>query len=319
MLGRAGGSGLNHRQRWWREKRPLEIEEQACALIRRYEAKRGRIASIVVPPALFVPEVGCELIYFSDDERPQYRIADDVIGALDTDERWVLIHDTIQTPGREAHTVGEELGHAVLHAKLAPPEQQTLGMEVEANPRPRRYHRTEGSAFQDGQSEPVWMTMEAGYFAACLTMPRDRWGEAACTRLEQAVRASLRCGNRFPSVDRRLTEAGKFLRAAEQAGYDPAQCNVVMPTLSESHVLEMALDALDMQHNRQVSRAAQTRRMVELGLVHDLADRLLGPSGERILSRGQFLFVADHVVEAARGATSNRPVEAGPAGSGVGV
>jgi len=319
MLDRAGGSGLNHRQRWWREKRPLEIEEQARALIRRYEAERGRIAGIVVPPALLVPEVGCELIYFSDDERPYYRIADDVIGALDTDERWVLIHDTIQTPGREAHTVGEELGHAVLHAKLAPPEQQTLDIEVEKNPRPRRYYRTERAAFQDGRGEPVWMTMEAGYFAACVTMPRERWGEAARMRLEQAVKANLRCGNRFAPAEQRLSEASGFLRAAERAGYDPTQCNFVMPTLSESHVLEMALDALDMQHNRQVSRSAQTRRMVELGLVHDLADHFLGANGERVLSRGQFLFVADPVVEAARGKTSNRPVEAGPAGSGVGV
>ena len=301
MLGRAGVAGLNHRQRWWREKRPLEIEEQARALIRCYETEHGRMAGIVVPPALLVPEVGCELIYFSDDERPYYRIAADVIGALDTVERWVLIHQAIETPGREAHTIGEELGHAVLHAKLTSPEQQALNIEVPTPSRPTRYHRTEGSAFQDGQGEPVWMTIEAGYFAACLTMPRDRWGEAARGRLEQAVRANLRCGNRFPSADQRLGEASEFLRAAEKAGYDPAQCNVVMPTLSESHILEMALDALDMQHNRQVSRAAQTRRLVELGLVQDLADHLLGPSGERILSRGQFLFVADHVVEAARG------------------
>ena len=303
MLGRAGVTGLNHRQRWWREKRPLQIEEQAQALIRRYEAKHDALNGIVVQPALLVPEVGCELIYFSDDQRPYYRVAADAIGALDTLERWVLIYGAIRTPGREAHTVGEELGHAVLHAKLAPPEQQTLGIEIEKNPRPRRYYRTERAAFQDGEGEPPWMTMEAGYFAACLTMPRERWGEAARMRLEQAVSASLRCGNRFPPADQRLAEASRFLQAAEQAGYDPTQCNFVMPTLSESHVLEMALDALDMQHNRQVSRAAQTRRTVELGLVHDLADRLLGPRGERILSRWQFLFVADHVVEAARGKT----------------
>lgn len=319
MLGRARGSGLNHRQRWWREKRPLQIEEQACALIRRYEAQHGRIAGIVVPPALLVSEVGCDLVYFADEERGHYRIPADAIGALDVDERLVLVHDSIATPGREAHTVGEELGHAVLHVKLVPPEQQPLDLEVPATSRIRRFHRTEGSAFQDGQHEPVWMTVEAGYFSACLQMPRDRWGEAARVRLEQAVRASLRCGNRFPPADQRLAEAGQFLRAVEQAGYEPAQCNLVMPTLSDSHVLEMALDVLELQHNRQVSRSAQTRRFVELGLVHDLADRLLGPSGERILSSGQFLFVADQVVEAARGATSNRPAKAGPAGSGVGV
>jgi hypothetical protein len=302
MLGRARGSGLNHRQRWWREKRPLQIEEQACALIRQYEAEHGRIAGIVVPPALLVPEVGCELVYFADEERAGYLIPADAIGALDVDERLVLVHDGITTPGREAHTIGEEIGHAMLHAKLLSPDQQALGLDVSATP--RRYHRTEGSAFQDGQHEPVWMTAEAGYFAACLQMPRDRWGEAARARLEQAVRASLRCGNRFPPVDQRLAEASQFLRAVEQAGYDPAQCNVAMPTLSESHVLEMALDALDMQHNRQVSRAAQTRRFTELGLVHDLADQVLGPKGERVLSSLQFLFVADDVVEAARGESS---------------
>jgi len=301
MLGRARGSGLNHRQRWWREKRPLQIEEQACALIRRYEAEHGRIMGIVVPPALLVPKVGCELVYFADGERGDYGIPDDAIGALDVDQRLVLVHDGITTPGREAHTIGEEIGHAVLHAKLLAPEQQALGLDVSAASRPRRYHRTEGSAFQDGQHEPAWMTAEAGYFAACLQMPRDRWGEAARARLEQAVRASLRCGNRFPPADQRLAKARHFLRTVEKAGYDPAQCNIVMPTLSESHILEMALDILELQHNRQVSKAAQTRRFVELGFVHDLADQLLGPSGERILSSGQFLFVADQVVEAARG------------------
>jgi hypothetical protein len=319
MLGVARGSGLNHRQRWWREKRPLQIEEQACALIRRYEGMHGMIPGIVMPPALLVPEVRCELVYFAAEERSNYGVPDNAIGALDTEKLLVLIHDAIETPGREAHTIGEEIGHAVLHAKLVPPEQQGLGLEMPAHPGPRRYHRTEGSAFQDGQGEPAWMTAEAGYFPACLMMPRDRWGEAARIRLEQAVRAGLRCGNRFPPADQRLAEASEFLRAAEEAGYDPAQCNVVMPTLSESHVLEMALDALNMQHNRQVSRAAQTRRLMELGLVHDLADQLLGPSGEGILSRGQFLFVADHVVESARSSTSDRPAEAGPAGSGVGV
>ena len=177
MLGRARGSGLNHRQRWWREKRPLQIEEQACALIRQYEAEHGRIAGIVVPPALLVPEVGCELVYFADEERAGYLIPADAIGALDVDERLVLVHDGITTPGREAHTIGEEIGHAMLHAKLLSPDQQALGLDVSATP--RRYHRTEGSAFQDGQHEPVWMTAEAGYFAACLQMPRDRWGEAA--------------------------------------------------------------------------------------------------------------------------------------------
>jgi len=315
----ARGSGLNHRQRWWRDKRPLQIEEQACALIKRYEGQHGRIPGIVVPPALLVPEVGCELVYFADEERGDFGIPADAIGALDVDERLMLVHDSIRPPGREAHTIGEEIGHAVLHAKLVPPEQHVLGLEVPATPLPRRFHRSEGAAFQDGQREPAWMTAEAGYFSACLQMPRDRWGKAARARLEQAVSSSLRCGNRFPAADQRLAEASQFLRAVEQAGYEPAQCNLVMPTLSDSHILEMALDALDWQHNRQVSKAAQTRRLVELGLVHDLADQLSGPSGERILSSGQFLFVADHVVEAARDATSNRPAEAGPAGSAVGV
>jgi hypothetical protein len=292
---------LNHRQRWWREKRPLQIEEQASALIRRYEAKHGRIPGIVVPPALLVPEVGCDLVYFSDDERAGYGVAADAIGALDTEKLLVLVHDSIETPGREAHTIGEEIGHAVLHAKLTPPEQQALNPEVPAASLPRRYYRTEESAFQDEQREPVWMTLEAGYFAACLTMPRDRWGKAARERLEQAAKASLRCGNRFPPAEQRLAEANKFLRAVERAGYEPAQCNLVMPTLTETHILEMALDVLELQHNRQVSKAAQTRRFVELGLVHDLADQVLGPKGERVLASFQFLFVADHVVEAARG------------------
>ncbi len=317
MLGRAGVAGLNHRQRWWREKRPLQIEEQACALIRRYEAKRGRLPGIIVSPALLVPEVGCDLVYFAGDEREGYGVPANAIGALDTERLLVLIHAAIETPGREGHTIGEEIGHAVLHAKLVSPEQQALDLGVASSQGIRLFTRTEEGAFNDGRQEPTWMSIEAGYFAACLMMPRDRYGDAARACLEQAVRASLRSGGRFAPVEQRMAEARRFLDSVEQAGYDLAQCNLVMPELSDGHLLEMALDALEPQHGREVSRVAQKRRFVELGLAHDLADQVAGPRGERVLSSLQFLFVADQVVEAARRAPLPGTTAAPSARSGV--
>jgi hypothetical protein len=279
----------------------------------------GRIPGIVVPPALLVPEVGCELIYFSDDERPRYRIAADAIGALDADERWVLIHEAIETPGREAHTIGEEIGHAVLHAKLISPEQQALGLEIPAAQGIRRFTRTEQGALNDERPEPVWMSMEAGYFSACLMMPRDRYGPVAERRLREAVSWQYRHQTRPRTIAEKVALGEAFLKAIRRSGLDPADYNLVMPGVFDNGLIDFALDLLQLDHQGNASKAAQRRRLVELGLVRDASAVLTGHDGERLLPRFEFLFVADHVVESARSATSNRPAEAGSAGSGVGV
>ena len=302
MLGRARGSGLNHRQRWWRDKRPLQIEEQACALIRRYEGVRGKIPGIVVPPALLVPEVGCELVYFADEERGDYRIPADAIGALDVDERLALVHDSIATPGREAHTIGEEIGHAVLHAKLISPEQQALNLEVPTVQGIRRFTRTEQGALNDERQEPVWMSMEAAYFSACLMMPRDRYGASAEETLRMVMRSRIRRdGRRLRplTMDERVARARPFAKQIHALNWNAIDFELAHRGVFSTNLIENALYILGTRCEWQVSKAAQKRRLVELGLAHDAADVLVGVDGERVLPRSEFLWVAEHVVEAA--------------------
>ena len=301
MLGGARGSGLTHRQRWWREKRPLEIEEQACALIRRYEVKQGPIPGIVVPPALLVPEIGCELVYFADDERTSYGIPEDAIGALDTQKLLVLIYRAVEVPGREGHTIGEEVGHGVLHAKLRSPEQQALNLEVADTTGVRLFCRTEREAFTDEQREPVWMSMEAGYFAACLQMPRDRYGTAAEEILRMLIGVRARSDKRrlrTPTTKERVARARPYLQSIRDLNWSAANFALMQPGIFDTNVMDNAVHVLGTRCEWQVSKAAQRRRLVELGLAHDAADVLVGEDGERLLPRFEFLWAAERVVEA---------------------
>ncbi len=301
MLGAARGSGLTHTQRWWRERRPLEIEEQASALIRRHEVKQGPIPGIVVPPALLVREIGCELVYYSDDERTSYGIPRDAIGALDTQKLLVLIHHAIEVPGREGHTIGEEVGHGVLHANLRSPEQQALDMEVKDTTGVRLFCRTEREAFTDEQHEPVWMSMEAGYFAACLQMPRARYGTAAEEILRMLIGVRVRSNRRrlrTPTTEGRVARAMPYVQSIRDLNWSATNFDLIQPGIFDTNVMDNAIHLLGTRCEWQVSKAAQKRRLVELGLADDAADLLRGPQGERVLPRFEFLWVAERVVEA---------------------
>ncbi len=288
-------------QRWRREKRFPEIEGCACQLVWSHERKRGPIPGCVVPPALLLRDIDCELIYFCDADRPKYGIALDAIGELRPFERVVFIHDSIEVRGREGQTIGHEIGHFVLHAKGVPaPGQMELDLEaVEANRAVfHRFYRTEQGMFvNDGQPEPVWMSQEADFFGACLQMPRDRYLPAAEKRLGEALMAHLRLGNPRRTLEEKAALAQRTINGLAQRGVNLEEHNLLLPGGFDNGVIEAALDLLERDHRGEVSRAAQRRRFVELGLAVDATEVLRGPKGERLLPKFEFFFVTDSVLK----------------------
>ena len=288
------------KQERWYTKRPAEVEAAACALIRRRETRRGRIPGCVVPPELLVAEVGCKLEYFGDEDRLRYKLPPDVIGALKPFKRLILVYHPIEVVGREWHTIGEEIGHMVLHAKgVPPPDQMDLGIEHPSQTGPcGLFHRTVSSSYVDRDLEKPWMTREAGFFSACLQMPRDRYGPVAEKWLRKSLRA-LRAGREAGTVEERVTAVRPYARLIAENGWDAAAFSVFRPGMFDRDVIDNALDLLRTEHKGQVSKAAQRRRLVELGLVVDPSHLLRGSRGERLLPEFEFLFVSDGIREQA--------------------
>jgi hypothetical protein len=296
------GRAFTPGQRWWREKRFPEIEGCAYQLLWSHERKRGPIPGCVVAPGLLVGDIACELVYFSDAERSIYRIAWDVMGEIRPPERLIFIYDSIEVPGREGQTIGEEIGHFVLHAKGVPAMGQMaldLGMVETSQAAFHRFFRTEQGAFvNDGQREPVWMSQEAAFFAACLQMPRDRYLPVAEGRLSEALNAHFAWGNARRTLEEKIALAQRTIDALAGQGVNLEEHNLLLPGGFENGVIETALDLLERDHKGEVSRAAQRRRFVELGLAVDAADVLRGPKGERLLPKWEFFFVTDQVLKA---------------------
>jgi len=295
------GRALTPKQRWWREKRFPEIEECACQLVWSHERKHKPIPGCVVPPALVLRDIDCELIYFSDADRPKYRIPWDAIGDLRPFQRLMFIYDCIEVRGREGQTIGHEIGHFVLHAKGVPALGQVeLDLEgVEASRAVfHRFYRTEQGMFvNDGQPEPVWMTREADFFGACLQMPRDRYLPVAERRLREALMAHLRLGNPRRTLDEKIALAQRTINGLAGQGVNLEDHNPLLPGLFDNGVVEAALDLLERDHKGEVSRAAQRRRFVELGLAADAADVMRGPKGERLPPKWEFFFVTDRILK----------------------
>ena len=293
---------LTPKQRWWREKRFPEIEWCACKLVWSHERKHEPIPGCVVPPALLLRDIGCELIYFSDADRAKYRIPWNAIGETRPPERLILIYDSIEVRGREGQTIGHEIGHFVLHAKGVPAlGQEELDLQgVEASRAVfHRFYRTEQGMFvNDGQPEPVWITREADFFGACLQMPRDRYLPVAERRLREALMAHLRLGNPRRTLDEKVALAQATIDSLARQGGNLEEHNLLLPGGLDNGVVEAALDLLERDHKGEVSRAAQRRRFVELGLAVDAADVLRGPKGERLLPKWEFFFVTDQVLKA---------------------
>jgi len=287
-------------QRWWREKRLPQVEERAYQLLRSYERKRGGISGCVVPPELLVSEIGCELIYFSDAERKVYGIPWDAIGELRPFDRIIYIHDSIEVPGREGQTIGEEIGHFVLHAVGLPaPGQLALIPETDLRKResvPRFFRITDRGLSTEARREPAWMSREAAFFSACLQMPRDRYLPVARWRLRQALNLeSPRCTCWLP-LEEKVSLAQRMIDDLARADLDLADYHVLLPSGFDNAVIETALDLLSLDHKEQVSRAAQMRRFVELGLTVDAAQLLRSPDGQRLFPRWEFFFLTDLVL-----------------------
>ena len=297
------GRALTRGQRWWYGPRMQEIEEKAYALIRRYEGRHGRIPGCVVPPALLAPEVGCTLYYFSDAEREQHKIPFDAIGALKPWLRLILIYDSIENRGREGQTVGEEILHLLLHARgIAPPGQGLLDIPAPQAEESRSpfFFRTAAAAFVDGAREPHWMTREAEFGAACLQMPQDRYGPMAERRLAEALAARQNVEELLRAEPDAVAAFQEAALDAQRRGWDLGASSTSATTVADNDVVEDALDRLQDDHGGEVSKAAQRRRFVELGLVYDVADVAVGDDGEPLVGRFEFYLVSDRVKEVAR-------------------
>jgi len=294
------GKNLTSGQEWWHTKRADEVENTAVGLIRRREGNQGRIPGCVVRPSLLLQAAGCEMLYFADDERPEYGLSPEDLGALWPAKRLLLIHGSIAVPGREGQTVGHELGHLLLHAKGAPqPGQLGFAFEEESLSRgkaPMLFRRTAEGQFVDGRREPPWMTSEADFFAACLQMPADRYAPVAKSRLREAAQALRR---EAAPVEKRVDAARRHLQTIRNGDLRAYEFEHVAPGVFDTAVVERALVLLQQDHGGQVSKAAQRRRFIELGLVVDMADRLREETGQDLLSPCEFLLLSD---ELARGA-----------------
>lgn len=304
MLTSPGGPGLTSRQLWWRNVRPRQIEQKAYGLIMGHERKHGKLDGCVIQPELLLQTVGCDLHYFDDRERAKHQIPGDAIGVLKPYQRLILIYAGIGNRGRENQTVGEEIGHFLLHAKGVPgPGQGVLGFEesTQTCPGPELFFRTEKDRFVDHREEPVWMSREAAFFAACLQMPLDRYGPRAEQRLmESLLRRVGSGGYRLRTVMEKQDLVRLYLDEIRRAGYDPEQYNALLPGVFDTDIVEEALDLLERDHGGVVSRQAQRRRMVELGLVVDAPGILADVPGAPEMPRFEHFVLSDDAVRQAR-------------------
>lgn len=287
------GRALTPAQGWWHTKRADAVEAAAYALIRHYEGKHTRIPGCVVKPGLLVEEAGCELYYFADDERVDFGLLPEDIGALRLADRLLLVHGSIAVPGREGQTIGHELGHWRLHARGASQPGQ-LGLAFDspnsAEAPPSVFRRTEEGHFVDGRREPVYWTMEADYFAASLQMPTDRYRPVAEARLQEAARE---LGRRARPVGERLAEVHKHVHSIRDSDLSAFEVERMAPGLFDTAVVEHALSLLEQDHKGQVSKAAQRRRFIELGLAVDVADRLREETGRDLLAPCEFVLLSE--------------------------
>ena len=147
------------------------------------------------------------------------------------------------------------------------------------------FFRTAEVRYVDEMVEPVWMSREAAFFGACLQMPRDRYGPVAEQRLCQVARS-------LPPSDRAKLRCGNLSVA------DSVEARVLY---LHGGIVEKALDLLETDHGGQVSRSAQRRRLVELGLAVDATQITGGACGRSSTPRFAQVVVSDRVLREALG------------------
>lgn len=302
MLTNGQGRTLTKKQVWWRTTRMEEIEGKAYDLISKHEHLRGKLAGCTVEPELLLGTLGCEFCYFSDEERGQYGIPDDAIGALKPHQRFIFIHDSIESVGREGQTFGEEIGHFVLHAKgVAAPEQQRLDFDLDAPINgPTFFCRSLSASYVDGEGEPAWMSREAAFFGACLQMPRDRYMPVAERRLIESLSKEPETSTCWSTLDEKLTLGRTYAAKCVGRGQDTGLIHILMPGGFDTRIIEEALDLLNNDHGGRVSRAAQKRRFVELGFAFDAAVLFADLAGMPKLNYSEHFILSDAILRKAK-------------------
>lgn len=302
MLNSHQGKTLTSRQIWWRTTRMEEVEGKAYELIAKHESCHGKLPGCVVQPELLLKTLGCEHLYFGDAERADYGIPDDAIGALKPHQRFIFIHDSIQSVGREGQTLGEEMGHFVLHAKgVAGAGQQRLALDIDDQPSngPLFFCRSLTASYVDGEGEPLWMSREAAFFGACLQMPRDRYMPAAERRLIECLQRQPETSACFRSVEEKLQQAHGCASQCIASRCDLNAVNLLMPGVFDTWLIEQALDLLESDHGGKVSRAAQKRRFAELGFAHDAAELFAARPAMPKLDRFEQYILSDQILKKA--------------------
>ena len=264
-----------------------EIERKAYQFLETHEEKYGLAGGCVVKTELLLPAIGCDLVYFSDEERAKHLIPTDAIGALKPDQRLVFIYSGIKDHGRENQTIAEEIGHLVLHVGRFKPVLNSNGETMLC--------RMLENSYLNGRVEPLWMSREASFFAACLQMPHDRYGPVVAKALRTALHERPAC---FKHGEPFACKVERLRRAVERNGgrdLKPEQVFELTWQIFDTQLINDALAEMEYEHEGMATLTAQKRRLAELGLAHDAADVFAEHLGMPQMPPFQHYFLADSV------------------------
>ena len=262
-----------------------EIEQRAYQFLESHEEKEG-VRGCVVKTELLLPAIGCELVYFSDEERAEHRIPVDAIGALKPDQKLVFIYSGIKDEGRENQTIGEEIGHLVLHSGKFTPGQDSSGEPM--------FCRMLETSYLNGTIEPIWMSREASFFAACLQMPRERYGPVVAKELRTALHMRPPSFGHGEPLARKID---KLCTAVRKIDGKPSPEQILDGTwkIFDTLLINEALNEMERKHDGMATMMAQKRRLAELGFTHDAADIFAEHLGIKGIPPFQHYFLADCV------------------------
>ena len=262
-----------------------EIEQKAYQFLESHEEKKG-VAGCVVKTELLLPAIGCELVYFSDEERAEHRIPADAIGALKPEQRLVFIYSGIKDQGRENQTIGEEIGHMVLHAGRVQP-----GLDSDGKP---MFCRMLENSYLNEDVEPIWMSREASFFAACLQMPSERYGPVVAKELRAALHMRPPSYGHGQPLARKIDKLCAAVRKIDRKA-SPEQLLDATWRVFDTGLINEALNEMERKHEGMATLTAQKRRLAELGFTHDAADVFAEHLGIKGIPAFQHYFLADCV------------------------
>ena len=237
-------------RRWWRTKRLPDVEAKAYRLIGRYERRFGRIGSLWLPVSHIVEGfLGYEVVY---DAPEKYNAPCDALAVL-LPELKLIVQNERETEylARENQNYGHEICHIECHlpAGFGNAAQLTMGGLIETT-EPSHIHCRVTACDGCKGADPPWAYREAEFFAACLQLPRERFGPIAEERLREALRSSLKSWN---------------VRLQDLADDEDLQAAV-----NTAAVRSAGERLYNDDYRRNVGRRVQTIRLAELGLVRQL-------------------------------------------------